>query len=210
MKLTLNEKLTDNESKKFLIPNDLNLDGFVGYQYAMCLCGIKTNDFGKKVFDPEFSRTYINSKVTPQQMLSFVEKHKDIIIKEKAYSNGRFMTIYYIVYSRDEKPTILNDYNIFNENNADIEIVISDGNYYRPEELHINLSPYTPVVKGIETVFANANIEALPFITTTSNNQYKITLYDNLGHTKDFVYPNLESIFSHIISIRLVGIGNAK
>ena len=40
MKLSLKEKLTDKEMRKFLITNDLVLDGFTGYQYAVCLCGL--------------------------------------------------------------------------------------------------------------------------------------------------------------------------
>lgn len=210
MKLSLKEKLTDKEMRKFLITNDLVLDGFTGYQYAICLCGIKKNDMGKMVYDPEYSRTYINSKITVQQMLSFIEKHKEIIHKEKTYSNGRFMTVYYLIYTRDEKPTILNDYNVFNNNKVDIEIVISDGNYYRPEEIHLLLSPYTPIIKAIEIVFANANLEVLPFITRTQDNQYKITYYDDLGHSKEFIYPSMESIYNHIISYRLVGVNNVK
>ena len=51
MKLSLKEKLTDKEMRKFLITNDLVLDGFTGYQYAVCLCGIKKNDMGKYVED---------------------------------------------------------------------------------------------------------------------------------------------------------------
>ena len=205
MKLSLAEPLKTKEIKKFGIPNSLTIHNFYAYQYAMCIFAIRKDNYGKLVYVPEYSQHCIKNNIKINEMLSFVESHKDIVIKEKVYDGGYFDNVYYIVYHREEKPSILNDFNNFNTNNVDIEIVFNENGYYRADELHLQLSSYTPIIKAINELFSIENIEVLYFINKTDNNQYSITYYDDFGRAKDFIYPDIESIYNRIISVRLVG-----
>lgn len=205
MLLKLNETLTDKEIKQFKIPNTLEISNFNGVQFAMCLGAIYRDNRGKYQYNPEYSKTYIDTDIHPNKLISFCELHKDIIIKDKVYMNGHFTSVYYIVYSREEKPMLINEFNHFNHNLVDIEVVFNDNGFYRLQELHLDLSQNITIIGAIESLFSNENIDGLPFITTDNDNHYHIEYYDEYGRSKFYVYPTLLSIFNCITSIRLVG-----
>lgn len=205
VELKLKEELSEKEIKKFKIPNTLTLNSFNGVQYCMCIGAITKDRSNKDVFVEDFSRAYINTDITPNKLMSFCELHKDIVLKDKIYDRGRFTTIYYVVYQRDEKPMIVNDFKNNNHNQVDIEIIFNDNGYYRLDELHLDLSHNTSIIGAIESLFSNENIDGLPFITTDNNNHYYIEYYDEYGRTKKFAYNTLLSIFNCITNIRLVG-----
>lgn len=205
MLLKLNQTLTDKEIKTFKIPNTININNFNGVQFAMCLGAVYKDNNGKYQYNPDYSRNYIDTEVIPTKLISFCELHKDIIIRDKVYINGHFMSIYYIVYTREEKPMLVNVFNKFNHNLVDIEAIFNDNGFYRMEELHLDLSPNTSVISAIKSLFSNENINGLPFITTDEDNHYHIVYYDEYGREKKYVYPNLSDIYNCITNIRLVG-----
>jgi len=203
--LKLKETLTDKEIKKFKLTNELKLTNFYGYQYSMCIGGIQRNNTGQFVFNPEYSSSYINTKVTPSQFISFCELHKNIITKEKCYSSGgRFVTLYYLNYVRDDRPNMINGFSVHSRNRSLIEIIISEGNYYRPIELRLELDNYTSILNAIHSLFSNENLSVLSCISKSEDGQYKIEYYDDYGKTKVFRYPNIESIYHNIISVKLL------
>lgn len=173
-------------------------------QYAMCLGAVYKDNHGDYQYVPEYSLGYINSDVKPTQLISFCELHKDIIIKDKVFVNRHAANIYYIKYVADEKPTLLNDFYHMHKNRVDIEITLCDNGYYRIDELHLELSPYTSILGAIESLFSNENIEAIPFISTEDNNYY-ITYYDDYGRDKKLKYQSLQYIYGCITNVRLVG-----
>ena len=206
IELKLKEKLTDKEVKKFKIPNTLTLNNFNGIQYAMCIGAIYRNNSGNLTYNPDFSKAYIDTDITPNKLVSFCELHKDIILKEKHYINSHFTTIYYILYSREEKPMLINSFNSYNCNLADVEITFNDNGFYRIEELHLELSPNTSVIGAINSLFSNENIDGLPFISyDTESKYYSIKYYDEYGEEVEYKYNLLSSIYNCIINIRLVG-----
>lgn len=205
MLLKLNQTLTDKEIRTFKVPNTININDFHGVQFAMCLGAIYRDNNGKYQYNPEYSKNYIDTDVIPTKLISFCELHKDIIIRDKIYMNGHFTSVYYIVYTREEKPMLVNDFNHFNHNLVDIEIIFNDNGYYRMEELHLDLSQNTSIIGAIESLFSNENISGLPFITIDNDNHYHIEYYDEYGRTKDYTYNNLLNIYNCITNIRLVG-----
>jgi len=203
--LKLENPLTQKEQEMFKIPNQLSIDNFDGYQYAMCLCGIQKGIDGKYRYNPVYSKNYIDTDITPNKIMSFAELHKDMVIKEKNFCDGRFSTVYYIVYKRDYAPGLLNDFYLHEKNRSVIEVIFGNGAYYRPYILRLELSPYTPIIAAVESLFSNENLEVLKCITKIPNgNKYQMDYYDELGHMKVFVHPNMKDIYNHIISIRLL------
>lgn len=204
VELRLKEPLSIKEVNKFKIPNTLTLSNFDGYQYAMCLCGIKKDRHDKYVYDPRFSRNYIDTKITPNEIMSFAELHKSIVFKEKQIDNGRVVTVFYITYTRDDKPSLFNDFYLFEKNKVTIEIVMCNGDLYRPLDLHLELSPWTPMVNAVHSLFSNENLEVLKCITKTDYSDYLVEFYDEYGKTRMINYSNMESIFASIISMRII------
>ena len=70
--LKLEKPLTQKEQKMFKIPNELSLDNFSGYQYAMCLCGIQKGIDGKYKYNPAYSKNYIGTEITPNKIIKNV------------------------------------------------------------------------------------------------------------------------------------------
>lgn len=204
VELKLPSKLSDKEVRNFKILNTLPLESFNAMQYAMCIGAVYRDSNKKYQYIPEYSMTYINTNITPNKLISFCELHKDMIIKNRIYTYGHFATIYYIRYVREEKPMILNAFNNYSTNRVDVELTICDNGFYRIDEVHMELSPYTSVITGVSKLFSNENIEALPFIST-KDNHYHITLYDDYGREKQFAFPTIEYIYNCITNIRLVG-----
>lgn len=203
VELKLKDPLSVNEVNKFKIPNLLNLQNFDGYQYAMCLCGIKKDSHDKWVYDPRYSRNYINTKITPNEIMSFAELHKDIIIKDKNIDNGRIVTVFYVVYTREDKPSIFNEFYLFEKNRVCVEIVLCNGDLYRPLELYLELSPWTPMIEAVHSLFSTENLKVLKCITKTGHNDYLVEFYDEYGRTRMINYTSMDSIYSSIVSIRL-------
>ena len=208
--LMLSEKLTKKEMEKFMLSNTLQLEDFAGYQYALCIGAVFKNAKGEFEYRREFSKTLVDNNVKPNQLISFCELHKDMIIKEKNFADGRFTTIYYLIYSREEKPTILNEFRLFNKKKVDVEIVFNYNGYYRAEELHLDLSENTSMLSAIQVLFSDENIDNLSFIKVSNNNEsdnteYSIYYYDDFGYSKKFVFTSLDEIYRHITNIRLVG-----
>ncbi len=204
MILKLQETLTDKEIKKFKIPNTLQLDNFHAMQYAMCLGAVYKDNNGKYQYLPEYSMGYINSDITPTQLISFCELHKNLIIKDRTFVNRHFTDIYYIKYMAEEKPTLINEFCNMHKNRVDIEITLCDNGHYRIDELHLELSPYTSILGAIATLFSNENVEGINFISTDDNNYY-ITYYDDYGREKEHKYQSLQYIYGCITNVRLVG-----
>lgn len=204
MILRLNEELSEKEQKIFMIPNVLKLDDFHGSQFLMSLGGVAKDKDGKYHYDPDYARTYIGSDITPNKLISFCELHKNIIHKEKSYINGRFTIAYYIIYSMEERPMLLNAFNNFGTNKVTIELIFNDNGFYRIDDVHLIIPCNYSFIGSIMSLFnENSDISALPFIEKDEN-AYKIIYYNFYGIEKEFRYNTLEDIFNHIVNIRLV------
>lgn len=202
--LKLESNLTEKEVKKFKIPNTLELSNFNGMQYAMCLGAVYKDNSRTYQYIPEFSMGYINTEITPMKLISFCELHKDLIIKDRTYMNGHFANIYYIKYVREEQPMLVNAFCNFNRNRIDVELTFNENGYYSVNDIHLELSPNTSIIRAIESLFSNENIEAIPFISTDNNNYY-ISYYDDYGKEKKYRYQSIMQIFDRIVNVRLIG-----
>ena len=178
--LKLQETLDQKDLVKFGITNSITLRDFYGYQYAVCLGAVFKNDKKEYAYREEFSRILIDHKVKPNQLMSFCELHKDIILKEKNFVDGKATTYYYLLYMREEKPTLLNEFILFGKKNVDIELIFNYNGYYRAEEIHLFLSENTSVLSAIQVLFSNENKANLPFITVHEDN-YMISYYNDFG-----------------------------
>ncbi len=202
--LKLESNLTEKEVKKFKIPNTLELSNFNGMQYAMCLGAVYKDNSRTYQYIPEFSMGYINTEITPMKLISFCELHKDLIIKDRTYMNGHFANIYYIKYVREEQPMLVNAFCNFNRNRVDVELTFNENGYYSVNDIHLELSPNTSIIRAVESLFSNENIEAIPFISTDNNNYY-ISYYDDYGKEKKYRYQSIMQIFDRIVNVRLIG-----
>ena len=206
--LTLSEKLTKKEMEKFRLSNTLQLEDFAGYQYALCIGAVFKNAMNEFEYRKEFSKTLIDNNVKPNQLISFCELHKDMIIKEKNFADGRFTTLYYLVYSREEKPTLLNEFKISNKKKVDVELIFNYDGFYRAQEIHLDLSENTSVLSALQVFFSEDNIDNLSFIKVSDKEEpakYSICYYDDFGYSKDFKFTSVNEIYRHITNIRLVG-----
>lgn len=210
VKLKIKGKLTDKEVKKYGIPRDLTLTKFNGMQYAMCFAGIQTDYKGDKIYNLNYTRNYINTDITPDKLISFCETHKNDIVKEKIYDGGHIVTVYYIVYSREEKPTLLNEFNMFDDKNVIVEITLNEPGYYMVSELKLKLLAYTPILSAIETCFEDENLikvleDFVSVVDTEDGKRCEVEYYDDFGRSKSFYYDNLKKIYDRIVNVRLVG-----
>lgn len=204
MNLYLSDEISKKETKKFLIQNEIEIKDFHGYQYKLPFCAVKKRN-GVFIFDEYYSQTLINNHIKPNEALSFIELHRSNFTKEKHYESGRFTTVYYAVYTiREIHFDYNNSYNNFESNNATIEIVFKEGPFNRIENLYLKLEPFTPILYAVQSVFSNENLEALPSIKVGEDGLYHITYYTDKGREKDYVYNDINSIFTKIISVKLI------
>lgn len=205
MKLKLRKEISQKDCNKFKVTNEINILKFHSYEFKLPLCGIQKDDYGKYHYNPIYGDTYLRENISPTQFISFAELYKDNIVKEKNFSNGRFIVVYYLVYFAEERPTLVNDYCYFNKNRVDVEIILNENGYYRIEDIHLELNPNTSLILAIKELFSNENLSGLSFINQTDDNQYSITYYDEYGNERLYQYPSIENVFGLITSFRLIG-----
>lgn len=205
MRLKLKHEIAQKDCIKFAVANEIELKDFHACQYMLPICGIQKFDNGKYYYNTNYGDFYIKEKISPNQFISFAEQYKENIVKEKDYSEGHFTTVYYLLYTIDEKPTLLNNYCYFNKNRVDVEIVFNENGYYRVDEVHLELPPHSSLINAIKQLFSNENISGLSFIKQTDDNQYSIIYYNEYGREMEQKYSSLDRIYEVITSIRLVG-----
>ena len=199
--LKMTTKLTPEEMDKFEITDSLGINNFNGYCYKLQITPVK------------------GCYYTYEDLEELRKNHPDDIETRDVLSDGMVQKQYYAIYRRDIPTVYIPTGSFFNKRKQRIEIMIQDGPYFGIYVIGLELDPFLGTLHSLKTIFEGSDSnskyrEALPFISefsaTSSNTgevdrSYKITLYNINGHSKVFEYPDYSSIYSRIVSARIIG-----
>lgn len=206
MKLSLRNPLTNEESIKFSIPNEIELNDFNGPSYYMNLCAIY-KDGDEYKYDKDYMLLYQTSDIKPEEVIEFYNTHKDSIFHEKVFEETRFIDVYYADYHMISKPTLHNNFYVSLKNNAVVELTFCMNGYSRVENVYLALSKNISVFNAIHSLFSNENISVLKFIKQEEN-KYSVKLYNVYGRERVFYFNCIEEILDTVINMRLIDCEN--